>query len=144
MISMQLKGVKEVLANFTLADKRVKAGAEIGLVKGGQHLVRESMKIVPVDKGNLRASVFIRKFGFGTKTDVQVGYTAKYAVYVHEMLDRLHGLAYNIKYAAQIATGKMHDRGPNQQAKFLEKPMKIERSAILGIVRNEIKKKMKI
>src|SRR5208283_1222248 len=36
---------------------------------------------------------------------VIVGYTANYAVYVHENLEAAHGQAYNIKYAAKIAEG---------------------------------------
>jgi hypothetical protein len=65
---------------------------------------------------------------------VVVGYTAAYAVYVHENLEAAHGAAYNAKHAAEISAGKTKSsktkkgwkgatsRGPNQQAKFLEQP----------------------
>ena len=69
---------------------------------------------------------------------VVVGYTAAYAVYVHENLEAAHGTAYNAKYAAEISQGQMVNkkgrvvkkkgwkgrtsRGPEQQAKFLEQP----------------------
>jgi hypothetical protein len=67
---------------------------------------------------------------------VIVGYTAAYAVYVHENLEAAHGQMYNAKYADEIAMTRAmkaakipkgsftewHDRGPNQQAKFLEQP----------------------
>lgn len=65
---------------------------------------------------------------------VVVGYDAAYAIFVHEDLEAAHGSAYNQKYAEEIAAGKTKSgrkkrgwkgktsRGPNQQAKFLEKP----------------------
>lgn len=55
-------------------------------------------------------------------TSVVVGYTANYAVYVHENLQAVHGAAFNAKYSAEIDRGVEHSRGPNQQAKFLEQP----------------------
>ena len=69
---------------------------------------------------------------------VVVGYTAAYAVHVHENLEAAHGAAYNAKYADEIAQGQTVNkkgrvvkkrgwkgrtsRGPGQQAKFLEQP----------------------
>ena len=65
---------------------------------------------------------------------VIVGYSAAYAIYVHEDMSKTHGAAYNTKYASEIKegltkTGKVKkgwkgktDRGSNQQAKFLEQP----------------------
>ena len=58
----------------------------------------------------------------GDNTSVIVGYSTVYAVWVHEDLTALHGSAYNAAYADQIASGAMHDRGPRQQAKYLEQP----------------------
>lgn len=64
---------------------------------------------------------------------IVVGYTANYAVYVHEDTEAAHGEIYNTKYAAEIAQGYTKSgkrkrgwkgktmRGPNQQAKFLER-----------------------
>jgi hypothetical protein len=58
------------------------------------------------------------------QASVVVGYSTKYAVYVHEDLEAAHGEAYNQKYADQIAArlAGFHSRGTNQQAKFLEAP----------------------
>lgn len=58
----------------------------------------------------------------GDNTSVIVGFSTGYAVFVHENLEALHGAAYNAAYADQIASGAMHDRGPRQQAKYLEQP----------------------
>jgi hypothetical protein len=58
---------------------------------------------------------------------VIVGYTASYAVYVHENIEAAHGQEYNTKHAQYHNRGKkkgqlVTQKGPNQQAKFLEKP----------------------
>ncbi len=50
---------------------------------------------------------------------VSVGYVANYAVHVHENLEALHGAAYNAAYGGKPG---FKSRGPNQQAKFLERP----------------------
>jgi hypothetical protein len=67
---------------------------------------------------------------------VVVGYAASYAVYVHENLEARHGADYNSWHGEEIAAGKTKSgrtkkgwkgktsRGPNQQAKFLEQPVR--------------------
>lgn len=150
---LKLKGVKNMVGKMRRVSTSLSGAAARGLKKGGRHLLRESMLIVPVQTGNLRGSSFIRVFGSGWKTDVQVGYTAGYAVFVHENLQKVHGKAFNIKYASEIeaakgtkrgtARGGMIRRGEQQQAKFLEAPMKSERTEILKIIRDELQKGMK-
>lgn len=129
------------------------AGMTRGLKTAGMLILRDSQKIVPVDYGPLKASGFVRAKGANTKNvDVTVGYTAAYAVYVHEDLEKAHGSAFNIKYAAQLARAKelrkkkeggttgpfRHNRGENQQAKFLEKPFRDRKADVLAIVKAEM------
>lgn len=126
-----------------------------GLFQAGLYLQAQSQKIVPVDYGILKASAFTRIEGQGTKkVNVIVGYTAKYAIFVHESLDAAHGTDFNIKYAAELAAAKRarkagtggttgpfrHNRGAGQQAKFLELPLRRDRATLLAIVANEVKK----
>ena len=90
----------------------------------GAYLLRQSQMIVPVQTGNLKASGFVRATGSGIATVVTVGYTASYALFVHEMVDNLHGQEFNITYADKIAAAPANDpywfnRGPDQQALFL-------------------------
>jgi hypothetical protein len=69
---------KEIVKIKTVTSQRL---LEVGLLVKGR-----SMKITPVDKGNLYNSAYsnldktnpVRPF-------VEIGYTASYAVYVHEM-----------------------------------------------------------
>ena len=97
------------------------------------------MKIVPVQTGNLRASGYTRHTGSGIATVVEVGYTASYAIYVHEIVDNLHGAAFNEAYADRIAAAPDNDpywfeRGPNQQALFLSTIIVEHRPQILSII----------
>jgi hypothetical protein len=109
-----ITGVKEVLANLRKADYVFGKGIERGLKRAGLWLQGLSQQFVPVDTGNLKNSAFTRASGKGMKTDVFVGYTAAYAVYVHEMLDNKHKM------------GKI--------AKFLELPMRSNRENLLKII----------
>jgi hypothetical protein len=98
-------------------------------------LAASQSPFVPVDYSNLKASGGVRERDAaesgiaGATITWQVAYTAGYAVYVHENPDAAHGQAFNIKHAAELAkhpkTGPYrHNRGPEQQYKFLEKPFR--------------------
>jgi hypothetical protein len=93
-------------------------GLERGLVKCGLLLQRTSQKIVPVDTGNLRASAFTRKEPIASQIIVTVGYTASYAIYVHEILTNRHK--------------------PGKQAKFLEWPARYLQPDFRRIIKEEI------
>jgi hypothetical protein len=69
---------------------------------------------------------------------VVVGYTAAYALYVHEDLEKTHGAEYNEKHAEEIAAGAP-DRGEQQQAKFLERPAREFAAEIGGIITRSCK-----
>lgn len=79
--------------------------------------------------------------------NVVVGYTASYAVYVHENLEAAHGEAFNAKHAAEIAAGagrkkgerRVMSRGAGQQAKFLEQPAREHSTTIAQMVVNGMK-----
>ena len=163
MEMIKITGMAGVLSKLRKTKSRLNASISRGLVKGGQYLQRESEKIVPVMTGNLRGTAFTRRLSWD---HVTVGYTASYAAFVHENLNAAHGKTFNIKHAAEIsragrmtttksgrqtfnpfkgklmgtAAGGMFPRGENQQAKFLERPMREKRSEILRIVAEEARK----
>ena len=149
---MKIEGLKEVLRNLQLVHPSLGKAAERGLMRSGLLIQRESMQEVPVDMGNLKASAFTRKTkGDGFTANVQVGYTAAYAIYVHENLDAVHGAAFNAKYAAEIAKNKskrkikratknrIHSRGEGQKAKFLEDPARRNTDNIVTLVKDEVR-----
>ena len=133
--------VKQNLRNFS---KMNATQLSRGLVLAGRYLQRMSMTYVPVDEGNLRLSAYTHRVGVGYQTVVYVGYTAKYAIYVHEILHYAHGKDFNIKYSREIAENRppvpprkvayFRLRGEMQQAKFLEKPFKENRAEMLAII----------
>jgi len=153
MRMIQVKGVPQLMKNLQLAKGTMLIKAGVGLYKAGLFLQRESQKIVPVQKGELKNSAFTRRFniGMGLAAYVIVGYTAPYTVYVHEDMDKAHGGAFNIKHADEIAHAKanklkastaeggMFNRGENQQAKYLESPARTKRIEMLAIIAAEIK-----
>lgn len=112
---LRLEGVKKMIAE--LKRRGVVTAQEFArnVRRAGLFLQRESQLIVPVDTGNLKNSAFTRKAGGrGWKVIVVVGYTAAYAIFVHENLEARH------------KEGK--------EAKFLEKPLREKRDRILGIM----------
>jgi hypothetical protein len=148
MALTNVTGLEKVLKNLDRANVKIGQAVVRGLVKGGLVLQAAAQDIVPVNTGNLHDTAFIRNVGGkGFDADVIVGYTAAYAVYVHEDLTKAHGKEFNAKYAEEIAAAKgtkqgtanagMHPRGENQQAKFLERPMREQRTTILKIIADE-------
>ncbi len=96
---VKVTGVKNVIANIKRVNVKFGIGVERGLKKAGLLIQRESQKIVPVDVGNLRGGAFTRNIGGRAfDTDVIVGYTADYAVYVHEDLQAKHKKGKKAKY----------------------------------------------
>jgi hypothetical protein len=150
MIHFSLKGAETVIKNMMKTDKRMGYQFARNILKAGHFLQRESMKIVPIDEDKLRGSAYTLPVGTGWNRDVAVGYTASYAVYAHEIINPgldytnaeqsthyAHGRQFNIKHAAKIAKKWKHyypGRGPNEQAKFLEKPFREKRLEILAII----------
>lgn len=118
MIRIEITGGKEILKNLHDVQASEARRLETGLVKAGFYLQRKSMLVVPVDTGALKNSAYTAKRFSGLRTEVYVGYTQSYAIYVHEIITNKH------------ANGTM--------AKFLEYPMYWERETIRDIIQKEL------
>jgi len=128
----KILGVKKVLGNLERNKVQLGLRLGLGLRLAGLRLQRASMLVVPVDTGNLRASAFTRSKGIGYATRVTVGYTASYAMFVHE--------AVGMVLKGQARKGKGHkgsywDPQGRAQAKFLEEPARRMRPELRAIVR---------
>ena len=110
----RIKGMDRVVKNLKRLGPSAGRGIAVGLKSAGLFLQRESQLIVPIDTGNLRSSAFTRAQGAGLQTEVKVGYTADYAVKVHEDLRARHA--------------------PGKSAKFLERPLREKRKQILDVI----------
>lgn len=102
---MSLEGtdgaVNQLVGRLLTKKGMVARGMERGLKKAALFLQAESQKIVPVDTGNLKNSAYTRTEGSGFETTAEVGYTADYAIYVHEDLEARHKPG---KYAMYLLT----------------------------------------
>ena len=115
---VKVTGVEAILRNLTRTKQQQAKGMERGLVKAGLMLQRASQKVVPVDTANLKKSAFTRKEKSGFSTVVLVGYTANYAIYVHEDLEASHK--------------------PGKIAKYLERPAREHAKEIRAIIAREM------
>lgn len=142
----RVEGLEAIKANLKAYSVRQGLAAERGLLKAGFYLQRKSQQIVPVEFGVLKASAFTRPVsGAGLGVVVGVGYTAEYAPFVHENPDAAHGAEYNKKHGLGVKRDEAgrflkgsgahsNARGPNQQYKFLEKPMREEKDKLFSII----------
>lgn len=129
----QVLGVQGVLNKLKKQKDAIGTGLSLGLRKAGLRLQRESQLLVPVDLGMLKNSAFTRSSHGGFQTVVTVGYTASYALYVHEKVGMvLKGQARTGFYWSESAKGagklgqhrkgKYWDPQGRATAKFLEEP----------------------
>ena len=119
---MKIQGVRKVVHNVNSAKAGAAYGVEVGLKKAGLFLQGKSQDLAPVDTGNLHGGAYTRHEGTGVDTEVEVGYVAEYAVYVHEDLFAHHNVG---------------------QAKFLEQPMRDHKDDVTRIVQDEVKRHIK-
>lgn len=126
-----VKGLNTVITNMRRSQRHHTTGIVRGIKRGGLFVQRESQKIAPVDTGNLKASAFTREFQLGKRHGVVVGYTAKYAPFVHEAPMKLKGKK---RPGGKGSFWDPKGRGSN---KFLERPIREKREEIIEIVKKE-------
>ena len=100
---VSITGHSGIKIKLDLATKNMERGWKKGMQEAAEYLKKKSQEIVPVDAGVLYRSAFTTNWGTGFKTQFTVGYSAPYAVYVHEDLNMKHR--------------------PGKTAKFLEIPL---------------------
>lgn len=137
-IETVMKGLNGKMVEFQINGVRGMRNAA-GFIRG--EMERSAPK-VPVDTGNLRASWFIESIRASkNRVGVKFGFSANYAVYVHEMVDadftsprkryqRTHGQRTKAKgvYRPRAGAG----------AKFLESHLKRNVYKILLIMRDKM------
>lgn len=118
---MTIHGVRQVTQAMAAQEKAIPQDVGVGVKRAGLYLQRESQLIVPVGPtGNLQNSAYTRAEGAGSDIEVEVGYTAMYALFVHE--DR----------AAIHFTG---------QDKFLETPLRTKQAEMFAFIEKAAKVK---
>jgi hypothetical protein len=165
MVTLEVKGVAQVVRNLRRYSKNLGRAVERGFVRAAKDIMRESKRYVPVQTGLLAASARIRKMGKGMRTHIIVGYFGVYyAAYVHEIANppHAHGQEFNIKHLDEIARagrwssslktrrttfkprgfagtaqGGMFPRKPEEQWKFLERPVRTSLPMIRRVLKEE-------
>lgn len=110
----------DITQRLNLQIKKIKFKSKSGIRKATLLVKRESLKRTPINTGNLRGSAYslIEDRIIGGPRG-EIGYTASYAPYVHEI---------NKNY-----------RKAGTSWKFLEKALKDNRKRILELIKGEVK-----
>lgn len=123
-----------IISNLRRRNAQMALGFERGLKSAGLLLLRESQRLVPVNFGVLKASGFMRTAGRGFRMEAHVGYTAAYAIYVHENVEmKLKG------QPRPGGRGRFWDPQGRGQAKFLEEPARRLVPRLRNIIREGIR-----
>ena len=123
------RGIGEVLANINREISQIQDRGVDGLLEAGFLLQRRSQGKVPVEYGNLRASAYTRK-AIDEPAAVEVGYSAAYALEVHENLE-------NKRAGQPRPSGLGVYWGPKGEPKFLESTLTENADAFVEIVRRK-------
>lgn len=120
-------GLAEVGKNLNREIEKIKGRTMKGLILSAI-LIRIDMDKTPplipiaVDSGNLRQSWFTSPFYKGNGFGLHIGFSANYALFVHEMID-------------EEGTGsKINWNRPRSGPKFLEQSLKRNQKEILQII----------
>lgn len=118
---MSVRGMGEVLKALKAYNTKKRVARRVALTRIGLKVKGDSLRFTPVDTGNLRASAFSEVQG---GEFVRIGYTAAYAPFVHESME---------KHKGQPRTGgtKKGFYWESGQPKFLEKAVKDNAAFIL-------------
>lgn len=84
-----LRGLNRVVANLNAEIRAIEGRTLKGLLLAVAHVRKEMdnvMPMIPVDTGNLRASWFAIPVNLPAGPAVICGFSANYAVFVHEMI----------------------------------------------------------
>ena len=124
--SRKIRGMDQVVATLQKEIGKMRKGSILGLVEAVEFIHADTEKtppLTPVDTGNLRSSWSTRIFRNGQekRSYIAFGYTANYALYVHEMI------------------GSINWSRPNSGAKWLEYAIKRNVPVIKHILRRSIR-----
>lgn len=117
MSATSLLGLKNAMARKI---KKHASGYERGIGKATRYVLGMSKRIVPVRTGYLKSTAFWEVKGSGFDAVGHIGYSAEYAIYVHE---NVH-----------------HSFKKGKSAKFIEKPIEQNKAKIVEMIVEEMRK----
>ena len=78
-------GLKRVQANLNNEITKIKGRTKAGLWSAALVVRRRAQQLSPVDTGNLKGSAFTNAYDTPKGPGAEIGFTASYAVFVHEV-----------------------------------------------------------
>lgn len=123
---VEIEGAAELGRKLTGTLDETTERAMAGLLAGGLVIQGESQRRVPVEYGNLRGSAYTRR-AMDDPRAVEVGYTAAYAIFVHENMEqKLKG--------EPRPSGLGEYWGPSGEPKYLENSAREKADDVVKIV----------
>ncbi len=86
-MAKNVKGLSKVLRGINSGVRREKDKNMAGLLAFGMVVEGEAKRRTPREYGNLVGSTYVRKSKDAKREQVEIGYTADYALYVHENIE---------------------------------------------------------
>ncbi|ARK07758.1 hypothetical protein LPST10_00026 [Salmonella phage LPST10] len=128
----KLRGIQEAIRKTEQIVGTITAEKAVRAIKSATYIIRtESATLTPIDTSTLINSQFDTVEVSGTRITGKVGYSAKYALYVHNASGKL--------------TGKPRSNGngtywsPNAEPRFLTKAADKTRSLVDSVIKKEMK-----
>jgi hypothetical protein len=115
MARVRVTGLQTVMANLNKEIRGIRGRTKTGMWLAGLFIKGAALPKTPVKTGNLRQSAYVIARDGSGGPGAEIGYTAAYAVYVHE-IDK--------NYVA-----------PGTSWQYLKKAVEESRKAVLDIVR---------
>lgn len=129
-VGSRVEGLEVVLGNINREIERIESATMGGLLAGGLIVQAQAQRWTPVERGNLRASAYTRKDPMG-RLQVEVGYEAAYALFVHENLEmKLKG--------RPRPSGLGVYWGPKGRAKFLEQALVEKQNEVIKTIAKRV------
>jgi len=123
--AISISGFDQIIKNLNIEILAMTQGSKEGLLQVAKYIRRDmevTQPFIPVDLGHLEGTWSAEPITEGKKHGVKMGFSAGYALWVHEMVDP------NIKWS-KIGSGP----------KFLEKAINRNHDAILQIIADKTK-----
>lgn len=106
LVVSKWSGVPESLRRAAGYNKKLGAAMERGVHKMTEFLKTESVEVTPIKTGELRASAYTQYTGKLKNCKGRVRFSARYAIYVHEDLDKYHAPGTYAKFLSRTAFEK--------------------------------------
>ena len=81
-VSIKFKGLSEILAKYSKLPENVEKGIASGINMAAGIVEGSAKRLCPVDTGNLRGSIHIKKYASTDSLEATVGTNVEYAPYV--------------------------------------------------------------